>query len=35
MMASRALDEPERAARAAAVVGILGALNMPLVHFSV
>jgi heme exporter protein C len=30
-----ALDEPERAARAAAVVGILGALNMPLVHFSV
>ncbi len=30
-----ALDEPERAARAAAVVGVLGALNMPLVHFSV
>ncbi|MBI1847403.1 MAG: cytochrome c biogenesis protein CcsA [Candidatus Rokubacteria bacterium] len=30
-----AVDDPERAARYAAVIGILGALNMPLVHFSV
>jgi heme exporter protein C len=29
------LDEPERAARAAAVLGIVAALNIPLVHFSV
>jgi heme exporter protein C len=28
-------DEPERSARFAAVVGIVGALNIPLVHFSV
>ncbi len=28
-------DDPERGARFAAVVGILGALNIPLVHFSV
>ena len=28
-------DEPERGARFAAVVGIIGALNIPLVHFSV
>jgi heme exporter protein C len=28
-------DEPERGARFAAVVGIVGALNIPLVHFSV
>jgi heme exporter protein C len=29
------VDEPERAARYAAVVGIVAALNVPLVHFSV
>jgi len=29
------VDEPDRRARAAAVVGILGAANMPIVHFSV
>jgi heme exporter protein C len=29
------LEEPERRARYAAVVGILGALNIPIVHFSV
>lgn len=29
------LDEPERAARSAAVLGIVAALNIPLVHFSV
>jgi len=29
------LEEPERAARAAAVLGIVAALNIPLVHFSV
>ena len=28
-------DDPERGARFAAVVGIIGALNIPLVHFSV
>jgi heme exporter protein C len=28
-------DDPERGARFAAVVGIVGALNIPLVHFSV
>jgi heme exporter protein C len=28
-------DDPERGARFAAVVGVLGALNIPLVHFSV
>ena len=28
-------DDPDRGARFAAVVGILGALNIPLVHFSV
>jgi len=28
-------DDPERGTRFAAVVGIIGALNMPLVHFSV
>jgi heme exporter protein C len=28
-------DEPERGARFAAAVGIIGALNIPLVHFSV
>jgi heme exporter protein C len=28
-------EEPERGARFAAVVGIIGALNIPLVHFSV
>jgi heme exporter protein C len=35
LMLRRAADEPERAARYAAVVAILGALNIPLVHFSV
>jgi heme exporter protein C len=29
------VDEPDRRARAAAVVGILGAANIPIVHFSV
>src|SRR5262245_26371595 len=29
------IDEPDRRARAAAVVGILGAANIPIVHFSV
>ena len=29
------VDEPERRARYAAVVGILGAANIPIVHFSV
>ena len=29
------IDEPDRQARAAAVVGILGAANIPIVHFSV
>jgi len=29
------IEEPERRARFSAVVGILGAVNMPLVHFSV
>jgi heme exporter protein C len=29
------VDEPERRARYAAVVGILGAVNIPIVHFSV
>src|SRR5260370_19584200 len=29
------LEEPERAARSAAVLGIVAALNIPLVHFSV
>src|SRR5438132_4916605 len=29
------VDEPDRRARAAAVVGILGAANIPVVHFSV
>jgi heme exporter protein C len=29
------IDDPERAARYGAVVGIVGALNVPLVHFSV
>jgi len=29
------LDEPERRARIAAVVGIVGAANIPIVHFSV
>jgi heme exporter protein C len=29
------VDEPERGARYAAVVGIIGALNIPIVHFSV
>lgn len=29
------IDEPERAARYAAVLGIVAALNIPLVHFSV
>jgi heme exporter protein C len=29
------VDEPDRQARAAAVVGILGAANIPIVHFSV
>jgi heme exporter protein C len=28
-------DDPERGARFAAVVGIIGALNIPLIHFSV
>ena len=35
LMLRRAADDPERAARYAAVVAILGALNIPLVHFSV
>ena len=29
------IDEPDRRARAAAVVGIVGAANIPIVHFSV
>jgi heme exporter protein C len=29
------IDDPERAARSASVVGIVAALNVPLVHFSV
>jgi heme exporter protein C len=29
------VDDPERGARYAAVVGIIGALNIPIVHFSV
>jgi heme exporter protein C len=29
------VDEPDRRARYAAVVGILGAANIPIVHFSV
>ena len=29
------VDDPERAARYAAVLGIIGALNIPIVHFSV
>jgi heme exporter protein C len=29
------VEDPERGARFAAVVGIIGALNIPLVHFSV
>ena len=35
LMLRRAADDPERGARYAAVVAILGALNIPLVHFSV
>ena len=35
LMVRRMTDDEERAARFAAVVGILGTLNIPLVHFSV
>lgn len=35
LMLRSTIDEPERAARYAAVLGIVGALNIPLVHFSV
>ncbi len=35
MLLRAMVDEPERRARYAAVVGILGAVNMPIVHFSV
>jgi heme exporter protein C len=35
MLLRAMVDEPERRARYAAVVGILGAVNIPIVHFSV
>ncbi|MBM4440474.1 MAG: cytochrome c biogenesis protein CcsA [Candidatus Rokubacteria bacterium] len=35
LLVRRMTDDPERGARFAAVVGIVGALNVPLVHFSV
>jgi heme exporter protein C len=35
LMLRRAAEDPERAGRLAAVVAVLGALNIPLVHFSV
>lgn len=35
LLLRRMLDDRERAARFAAVLGIMGALNIPLVHFSV
>jgi len=35
LMVRQMTDDPERGARFAAVVGIVGALNIPLVHFSV
>lgn len=35
LLLRRLVEEPDRAARYAAVIGILGALNIPLVHMSV
>ena len=35
LLLRRAVDEPERGAKFAAVLGIIGALNIPIVHFSV
>jgi heme exporter protein C len=35
LLLRRAVDDPERGARYAAVIGIVAALNIPLVHFSV
>ena len=35
LLVRRMTDDPERGARFAGVVGIVGALNIPLVHFSV
>jgi len=35
LLVRRMTDDPERGTRFAAVVGVIGALNIPLVHFSV
>ena len=35
LLVRQMIDDPERGARFAAVVGIVGALNIPIVHFSV